>query len=89
MVFPLIPADVKSALPYSNEIEFVHPHNLGNFNFTVQKSPAGLMSRSAPMLVDSSGSITVPKPLPESAPAYSTNLGTPYVTQESEMTAAT
>ncbi len=41
MVFPLIPADVKQELPNRSEIEFVHPHTLGNFNFTVQKSPAG------------------------------------------------
>ena len=37
MVFPLIPADVKSDLPHKPEIEFVHPHQLGNFNFTVQR----------------------------------------------------
>ena len=41
MVFPLIPSDVKQELPNSTEIEFVHPHNLGKFTFTVQKSPAG------------------------------------------------
>ena len=50
MVFPLIPADVKSALPHSTEVEFVHPHNLGNFNFIVQKSPAGFNVTSRPML---------------------------------------
>src|ERR1043166_4292122 len=44
MVFPLIPPEAKSALPNKPEIEFVHPHNLGNFNFTVQKSQIGRAS---------------------------------------------
>ncbi|MEO6655859.1 MAG: type IV pilus twitching motility protein PilT [Pyrinomonadaceae bacterium] len=78
MVFPLIPADVKSALPHSSEIEFVHPHNLGNFNFNVQKSPAGFIVTIRPLLVDLGSSIQVPKPLPEVAPAYTAELGTPY-----------
>ena len=81
MVFPLIPADVKSALPHSSEIEFVHPHNLGNFNFNVQKSPAGFIVTIRPLLVDSGGAIRVPKPLPEVAPAYTAELGTPYIAQ--------
>lgn len=68
MVFPLIPADVKSSLPTSSEIEFVHPHNLGNFNFTVQKSPAGFIVTIRPMIGDSDGSISVPRPLPETPP---------------------
>ncbi len=69
MVFPLIPADVKSSLPTSSEIEFVHPHNLGNFNFMVQKSPAGFIVTIRPMIGDSDGSISVPRPLPETPPA--------------------
>ncbi len=71
MVFPLIPPDVKSSLPSSSEIEFVHPHNLGNFNFTVQKSPAGFLVTIRPMIGDSDGSITVPRPLPETTPTSS------------------
>lgn len=41
MVFPLIPADIKHDLPNQPAIQFVHPSNLGDFSFTVQKSPAG------------------------------------------------
>ena len=44
MVFPLIPPSVKQQLPNSSEIEFVHPHNLGDFNFQVKKSPAGFIA---------------------------------------------
>ncbi len=76
MVFPLIPPDVKSSLPHHTEIEFVHAHNLGNFNFTVQKSSAGFNVTIRPMLGDSDGSIRIPQPLP--TPAYKAELGTPY-----------
>lgn len=41
MVFPVIPNDVKQELPNKPEVSFVLPHNLGNFNFIVKKSPAG------------------------------------------------
>ncbi len=71
MVFPLIPPPIKMSLPHTSEVEFVHPHNLGNFNFTVQKSPAGFIVTIRPMLVDSNDSIQVPKPLPDS-PEYQT-----------------
>ena len=70
LVFPLIPQDVKSSLPHNDEIEFVLPHNLGNFNFTVQKSPSGFIVTIRPMMSESGGSITVPKPLPEVAPTF-------------------
>ena len=70
LVFPLIPANVKASLPNSNEIEFVLPHNLGNFNFTVQKSPSGFIVTIRPMMSESGGSITVPMPLPEVAPTF-------------------
>lgn len=50
MVFPLIPPAAKSALPHSDEVEFVHPHTLGCFNFTVQKSPSGFIVTIRPML---------------------------------------
>ena len=49
MVFPLIPEDVKRELPSQPQIEFVHPHNLGNFNFSVQKSPAGFIVTVRPL----------------------------------------
>ncbi len=70
LVFPLIPANVKASLPNSNEIEFVLPHNLGNFNFTVQKSPSGFIVTIRPMMSDSGSSINVPKPLPDVAPTF-------------------
>lgn len=41
IVFPLIPNDIKLVLPNEPQVEFVFPHNLGNFNFVVKKSPAG------------------------------------------------
>jgi len=79
MVFPLIPPDAKSALPHSSEIEFVHPHNLGNFNFNVQKSPAGFIVTIRPMLGDSGESVRVPQPLPEIPPAYTAPVTTTYI----------
>lgn len=50
MVFPLIPMDIKNELPNKPEIQFVHPHNLGKFSFTVQKSPAGFNVTVRPLL---------------------------------------
>ncbi len=41
MIFELIPDKVKLQLPNQPEVEFVHPHNLGPFNFCVKKSPSG------------------------------------------------
>ncbi|HEV7700599.1 MAG TPA: type IV pilus twitching motility protein PilT [Pyrinomonadaceae bacterium] len=71
MVFPIIPPQAKSELPHSNEIEFVHAHELGNFNFTVQKSSAGFIVAIRPVIGENSGpSINVPQPLPDVPPAY-------------------
>ena len=50
MVFPLIPPDVKQDLPNLPTIQFVHPHNLGKFSFTIQKSPSGFNVTVRPML---------------------------------------
>ena len=50
MVFPLIPPDVKQDLPNQPQIQFVHPHNLGKFSFTVEKSPAGFSVTVRPLL---------------------------------------
>ncbi len=50
MVFPLIPADIKQDLPNQPAIQFVHPSNLGDFSFTVQKSPAGFNVIIKPIL---------------------------------------
>lgn len=82
MVFPLIPPEAKSVLPTKPEIEFIHPHNLGNFNFTVQKSSAGFNVTIRPMIGESGGSNTVPHPLPSVAPAVPVNIGTPIVAEQ-------
>ncbi|NOT48914.1 MAG: hypothetical protein HOP17_14340, partial [Acidobacteria bacterium] len=50
MVFPLIPNDVKQELPNQPLVQFVHPNNLGEFNFTVQKSAAGFNVTIKPVL---------------------------------------
>lgn len=81
MIFPLIPPAVKTNLPHMSEVEFVHPHNLGNFNFTVQKSPSGFNVTVRPMLTESGNSIQVPKPLPEVAPSYTAPAEAPAVMQ--------
>ena len=54
IVFPLIPANIKQELPNKSEIEFTHPHVLGNFCFNVKKSPAGFNVMIRPMLNDDS-----------------------------------
>ena len=50
MVFPLIPADIKQDLPNQPAIQFVHPSNLGDFSFNVQKSPAGFYVTIKPVV---------------------------------------
>jgi twitching motility protein PilT len=50
MVFPLIPADIKQDLPNMPAIQFVHPSNIGDFSFTVHKSPAGFSVTIKPLL---------------------------------------
>jgi len=52
LIFPLIPPAIKQELPNKPEIEFVHNHTLGNFNFQVKKSPAGFNVTIRPMLTD-------------------------------------
>ncbi len=41
MVFPLIPADVKQDLPNQPAVQFTHPSTAGEFEFVVNKTPAG------------------------------------------------
>ncbi len=48
MIFSLIPPDVKQQLPDSSEVEFVFPHNLGDFSFFVKKSPSGFVVTVTP-----------------------------------------
>src|SRR5207237_7968374 len=50
LIFPLIPHAVKMELPNKNEIEFVHNHSLGSFDFQVRKSPAGFNVTIRPIL---------------------------------------
>jgi twitching motility protein PilT len=71
MVFPLIPPEVRSVLPNKPEVEFVHPHNLGNFTFSVQKSPSGFVVTIRPLLNGSGASHS----LPQTAPAIPVNTG--------------
>lgn len=52
LVFPLIPPAVKQELPNKSEIEFVHNHALGVFNFTVKKSPVGFFVTIRPVFSD-------------------------------------
>lgn len=58
MVFPLIPEIVKQELPNSQQVEFVHPHNLGEFNFTVKKSSAGFNVTIKPKLSNDTANIS-------------------------------
>jgi twitching motility protein PilT len=80
MVFPLIPADVKMQLPNKQEIEFVHPHALGNFNFSVRKSPSGFLVTVRPMLPDALPDQAVENSIPPQAPLKELNV--PYLTAE-------
>ena len=68
MVFPLIPPEVRSTLPTKDEVEFVLPHNLGNFNFTVQKSPAGFNVTIRPMMSNPAPAILPAQPPPFAEP---------------------
>jgi twitching motility protein PilT len=74
MVFPLIPAEVKSELPTKPEINFVHPHSLGKFGFTIQKSPAGFNVTVRPIVGDfplnapATEVASDPAPMPEPSP---------------------
>ena len=49
-IFPLIPPAVQRELPNKNEIEFVHNHVLGKFNFLVKKTPSGFNVVVRPLL---------------------------------------
>jgi twitching motility protein PilT len=68
MVFPIIPPDAKMKLPSSSEIEFLYPNNLGNFNFTVQKSPAGFVVTVRPVIDDKARGTANTQQLPPEPP---------------------
>lgn len=55
MIFPLIPPEVKQELPNKDTVEFVHPHNLGKFNFVVKKSSAGFNVTVTLLMANSKG----------------------------------
>ncbi len=57
IVFPLIPQAVKATLPNLSEVEFIHNHSLGNFSFTVQKSPSGFNVTVRPIFDNSTRSL--------------------------------
>lgn len=85
MIFPLIPAEVKRELPNKQEVEFVHNHALGNFSFSVKKSPAGFIVAIRPVLSE-----PVPQEaasLHESEPPnkYSNGLGLYQMSPETEI----
>jgi twitching motility protein PilT len=83
MIFPLIPNDVKQQLPNKQEVEFVHPHNLGNFNFVVRKSPSGFLVTIRPLLPEALPDHPIHNTAEEpAAPDYSQNLNVPYLTAE-------
>ncbi len=84
MIFPLIPPDAKAALPHNSEVEFVHPHALGDFNFVVQKSPAGFNVTIRPMLSDVAKRPPVSTLSPEAAPQKTAPAEVPFLTLDPE-----
>jgi pilus retraction protein PilT len=84
MIFPLIPPDAKAALPHNSEVEFVHPHALGDFNFVVQKSPAGFNVTIRPMLSDMAKRPPVSTLANEGAPPIAEPVDVPFLTVDPE-----
>lgn len=75
MIFPLIPPHIKQDLPNHPTIQFVHPHNLGRFSFTITKSPAGFNVMVKPLLgnvLESDVSMSEPAVAPPAAPPATT-----------------
>jgi len=68
LIFPLIPSAVKQELPNKSEIEFVHNHTLGNFNFQVKKTPAGFNVTIRPLLSDMTTDRSAAAPIPNDSP---------------------
>ena len=68
LVFPLIPAEVKSDLPNQPEINFTHPHRLGKFSFNVKKSPAGFNVTVRPVTGDDGAQASIPDSEPAAEP---------------------
>jgi twitching motility protein PilT len=88
IVFPLIPLNVRAQLPHKSEIDFVLPHDLGDFNFNVQKSPAGFIVAIRPIINNSprpraaapaavAPATPAPKPVAEAQPSFTSPIGRP------------
>jgi twitching motility protein PilT len=78
MVFPIIPNDVKQELPNKPEVSFVLPHNLGNFNFIVKKSPAGFNVTIKPQAKEAVLPTTAPEQ-PQIEPMQNNLVSTPQI----------
>ncbi len=76
MIFPLIPSDVKRELPDKSEVRFVHPSNLGNFSFTVKKSPTGFNVTINPLMPETP---CLEEMLENSVPPDQTEFNAPHV----------
>ncbi len=63
MVFPLIPAEVKQELPNQPTIQFTHPSTAGEFNFVVNKTPAGFSVAIKPLNGSASGANPETRPV--------------------------
>lgn len=79
MVFPVIPNEVKQELPNKAEVNFVLPHNLGNFNFTVRKSPAGFNVTIKPQAKEVIPPTPVAPPQPQIVPMQPTLVSNPSI----------
>ncbi len=69
LIFPLIPTSAKQDLPNKPEIEFVHNHTLGNFNFHIKKSPAGFNVTIRPLLSEVVNQPAASAPIENASPA--------------------
>jgi len=69
LIFPLIPLAAKQQLPNKPEIEFVHNHTLGNFNFHIKKSSAGFNVTIRPLLTEVTNQSAAAAPTENDSPA--------------------
>lgn len=77
MIFPIIPDDLKYDLPNRQEIEFVHPHNLGKFTVSVLKSRAGFNVSIRPITVKASAKSSTGSLQPPVTPAEAPQIPRP------------
>jgi twitching motility protein PilT len=76
LIFPLIPAAVKQELPNKPEIEFVHNHTLGNFNFLVKKTSAGFNVTIRPLISDAAAEQVAAPIFNSTVPTFQTAMPT-------------